>query len=272
MTRRRFISHNEAGEGILPLQPDHPAMVEARSLFQSRVKTPTARDRVLKSGAHSRKLGGRTRKGFRFWVPIFTHSHEERRTCPATCPLLAICYMDQTPFADRWVIGPEFFERAARQAKVLSRKYPDGWIWRVHTGGDFADVTHVNFYARVLSQNPPLMIFLFTAHSPDSLVGRRLREVMNEFGWRRFNVRFSNRTGEGCANVVWEVPSRATVDGMVVCPAMVPKPGHPGKHQTECCASCGICWNSRVRIVFPVHRKLSTHRGGHTLETGPITQ
>lgn len=219
------------------------------------MKVPSKSDHVLKSGEHSRKLGGWTRKGFSHRVPIVTHSHEERATCPKECPLLATCYMDQTPFADRWVIGPEFFERAARQARVLSRKYPDGWIWRVHTGGDFIDVTHVDFYAEVLAQNPPLIIFLFTAHSPESAIGRRLTQLMNDFGWRRFNVRFSNLTGEGCAKVVWQVPTRPTVDGMVVCPAMVPKSGHPGKHKSESCATCGLCWNSRIGIVFPVHRK-----------------
>lgn len=255
MTMRRFESHNGLGEGIEFLSDDDPCVIERKTKFPSRVKVPTERHLIVKSGLHSRKLGAWTTLGFGFRVPIFTWTHEERRTCPPNLPCHRYCYMDQTPFADRWVIGPEFYQHGERHLKMLCRKHPDGLLVRVNTGGDVLDLEYADWLARVAEENAQVYLWLYTAHAPTSDTGYRLLLAMDRIGWRRFNVRFSGQRGDGSADVITEIPPTKKLDGMLVCPAMVPDPQRPGKFRKENCATCGACWLSRVGILFPLHRK-----------------
>jgi len=271
MTARRWKKSSEAGHGIRPLSPTHAAILENRTLFPGQVRVPSAADLIFKSGQWSCKLGAETRKGTDgVTVPIYTVTHEERKTCPGgrgECNLY--CMGDQEPWAIRWAIGPEFYKFAQRHLDLLDVLHPYGYIIRLQNLGDILEIEkdggeHVEFWSAQMERHTPMRVWLYTANDPASATGKRLTEIMERVGWRRFNLRFSNRWGEGCAHVIDGVKKPDWVGPeMIVCPALVPKPGGAaGEHLTESCATCMICANSRIGILLPKHRKDSPLCGG----------
>ena len=104
---RRFVS-------ILPsdrhvhLGDHHPAVVEGRTLFPSRVEHPDQRPRLLVGGHNSRKIGRQVMKGRWKGFPIFTLTLEERATCPRSCAVWNDCYGNTSNWARRIQFGRAF--------------------------------------------------------------------------------------------------------------------------------------------------------------------
>lgn len=102
---RRFTEHKPHGKPYA-LDRDHPAVTEARTLFEARIAWPGYVSPLLKSGKHNRKIGGIVVKGYWQGMPIYTLTLEERRTCWDGCAHWRDCFAPGTRvlLADlRWV-------------------------------------------------------------------------------------------------------------------------------------------------------------------------
>ena len=88
----------------------HPAIVEGRTIYPQQVMQP-GKYNVLKPGANSCKTGPKILKGRWAGMPIYTLTLEERRTCPGSCRHWRSCYGNRTPWAERYVHGPNLEAR-----------------------------------------------------------------------------------------------------------------------------------------------------------------
>lgn len=245
---RRDGSHTTGGPSSATREPvalahNHPAVLEGRTLFPSRVFDPI--ERVLKSGEHSAKIGARVVKGPWKGYPIFTLTLEERASCPPTCSLWAGCYGNNTPFARRFRHGADLEWRLEREVAALELEHQAGFVVRLHSLGDFYSREYVALWRRLIERHPALHIFGYTAHvdvDNDDVafdLGMLVREL-----WPRFAVRFSGGWAKSCTTVVVEHERGAPADA-IVCPAQTGK--------TQSCATCALCWGTRRRIAFLRH-------------------
>lgn len=239
---RRFGSIMPTGRGIV-LPVFHQAVRGGRSLFPSRVFAPYEVQRVLKSGHQSRKIGAFVTKGPRRGWPILTLTLEERATCPRSCQQWQACYGNNMQAAERIEPGAELEAAIARELTEFAASHPEGFVVRLHVLGDFYSIDYVRFWAEMLTALPSLHVFGFTAHAPDSEIGRAVSLAALEHGWSRFAIRFSGaRHALRAARVV--EPGVHDHDA-VACPAQ--------DGATECCATCGLCWQSERSISFGRH-------------------
>ena len=241
-TLRRHGTIKPSGRGIV-LRAFDPAVRGARTLFPSRVFAPDEVQRVLKSGHQSRKIGAVVTKGPRKGWPVFTLTLEERRTCPRSCGEFLTCYGNNMQAAERIEHGAALELALEGELRELQRAHPGGFVVRLHVLGDFADVDYVEYWRCALKDFPALHVFGFTAHAPDSPIGRAVARVGLDHGWTRWAVRFSGAPHEeGAARVLG--PGETDADA-VLCPAQT--------GATECCATCGLCWQSTRSIAFRRH-------------------
>lgn len=239
---RRFGTVAPKGRG-LRLSAFDQAARGGRSIFPSRVFDPDEVGRVLKSGQQSRKIGAVCTKGARAGWPIFTLTLEERATCPRSCRQWLDCYGNNMQAAERIVGGPELEESLAEEVAALAQAHPAGFMVRLHVLGDFYAPGYVALWARLLEQFPALHLFGFTAHAPDTPMGRAVALLAGDFGWGRAAIRFSGQPhAERAARVV--AAGEHDPDA-VACPAQEMK--------TDCCATCALCWHSTRSIAFRVH-------------------
>lgn len=215
------------------LRDDHPAMVGGRSIFPSTVVEAAASPRLLVSGVNQRKVGKRIAKGRWRGLPIYTLTLEERATCPTSCEQWANCYGNHMPFARRHAPGAAFEDRLEGELATLGKKHSDGFAVRLHILGDFYSLDYVGFWERALASIPALHVFGFTAHDPDSDIGKRIAGLASDRCWIRFS-------GVDAIVVATVADSRH-----VVCPAQL--------DQTDCCATCGLCWTMRKPVAFLRH-------------------
>jgi hypothetical protein len=75
---------------------DHPALVEARTIYPTTVIEARDAKNLFKDGMHSSKIGGRVRKGAWAGMPLFTLTLEERATCPTACRHWRSCVVPGT--------------------------------------------------------------------------------------------------------------------------------------------------------------------------------
>lgn len=245
--RRRFTSHISAGTA-LNLRSDHPAVVEGRTLFPSTVVAPENSPRLLVSGHNSRKIGDRVTKGEWAGFPIFTLTLEERATCPKTCHHWSSCYGNSMHFARRHKHGEALEQRLIQELQEKQRKYPKGFVVRLHVLGDFYSQQYVSLWQTALLLFPALHVFGYTAHNRYSPIGSRIFEL-SQFHWDRFAIRFSERSirPQG-AITVFRIPEK--LEDAIICPAQQDK--------TDCCGTCGLCWASAAKgktIAFIAHGK-----------------
>lgn len=249
-TRRRFLEHagtKQAKHRNHGLKDDHPAVVEGRTLFPSRVVSPDSVVNVLKSGAHSRKIGPRVTKGKWRGFPIFTLTLEERKTCPRTCQHWNDCYGTGMPFPHRYAHGPELIAKLDGELAALQSRFPDGYVVRLHILGDFYSLGYVETWFDWLDEFPALHIFGYTAWPVTTPIGRAIQFVRDRF-FERFAVRTSDgglKDGSTISLTPADAGKRGKIAGGYICPAQT--------KQTDCCATCGICWASRVNIAFHAH-------------------
>lgn len=237
---RRFDTPKPKGARIV-LAEDHPASVGATTRFPTRVFHASALDRVLKSGAHTSKIGKRVMKGKWRGFPIFTLTLTERATCPRSCAQWSSCYGNNLHMSQR-VIADGYFETALwSELGALQARHPAGFVVRLHILGDFYDLPYVAQWQNALDSFPALHVFGYTAHDPEGELGAVLLN-MALTRWDRFALRFS---GAGFASMGAEVVDSAAGSEHLICPAQTGK--------TDCCATCALCWQSDRTIAFLRH-------------------
>lgn len=231
---------------VLPI--DHPAAMERRTLFPGSV-FPVGNERLLKSGEHSEKIGGKITKGPWAGFPVFTLTLEERATCPFSCKHWGSCYGNNTPFARRWRHGEELEWRLEREIPAIELTAPTGFAVRLHNLGDFYSVAYVKLWRRLIKRHTALHIWGYTAHvnSNQDEIAYELAMMVREF-WPRFAVRFSNAESRKCSTITIESPV-SNPAGTIICPAQWTASGK----KSESCSTCGLCWQTTKRIAFLQH-------------------
>jgi hypothetical protein len=236
--------HEGGKGGGRSLAYNHPAILEGRSLFPSRVTDPIDTEPLLKSGHNNAKIGARIQKGELAGFPIFTLTLEERATCPRSCALYRSCYGNGMQWPKRWRAGPLLEARLAEEIRVLSHQYPRGYLVRLHILGDFYSAEYVALWRKWLREFPALHVFGFTAHiDPLQPITKQIAEGIKEFG-SRFSIRFSNADLSKRATETVELPDHASSTS-IVCPQQLGK--------TLCCATCALCWHTDKNIAFLRH-------------------
>jgi len=242
-------AHADRGSAALPA--GHPALVEGRTLFPSRVVAPEAAPRVLVSGFNAAKIGARIAKGPWRGLPVVTLTLEERATCPASCGLWAECYDNAMPLARRHRHGPGLIAALDRELRALAAAHPGGFAVRLHVLGDFWSMDYLAAWVRWMAALPGLHVWGYTAHGRQTPIGGIVAEA-NEFWPGRWAVRFSvppgGPAGPMQATTIWRRPATAVVPEGIVCPAQT--------GATDACATCGLCWAPAAagrRIVFIGH-------------------
>jgi Gene product 88 len=244
-TQRRFTKHFKPGHPTI-IAPDHPASVEGRSIYQKNPHGDRLTGSLLKSGQNQRKLGAWVIKGRWKGFPIFSLTLEERATCPRSCAQWFNCYGNHLHFAVRHKHGVELMSRLIDELSVLQKKYPRGFLIRLHVLGDFYSVDYITFWAMCLNTFPALHVFGYTARTLDDEIGRALN-VLIKRRWDRFAIRSS---GGGLPDIPAAVVIKSDDErgDAVICPAQ--KSTNP---DNVCCASCNFCWNSKRAVAFLEH-------------------
>jgi len=219
------------------LSPCHPAAVAGTTRYPATVREPDGR--VLKRGFNSKKIGSVVRKGPWKGLRIYTLTLEERATCPRSCALWLDCYGNKMHWAHRYRHGPDLEEQLEYEVSELCGRY-GGVVVRLHVLGDFYAPEYVVHWGLLLDMNPGLRVFGYTAWEPGSPIGREVVKL-NTLHEGRCVLRFSGVQGAYGATVVDTVQEA----GGVVCPAQT--------GGTECCATCGFCWNSTDEVTFLRH-------------------
>lgn len=243
--KRRFTQHTSAFTKVMRLAESHPAARNRTTLFESRVVRPGPDDLVLKSGEHSRKIGGSVAKGRWADMPIYTLSLEERATCPRDCQHWLTCYGNKMNWSTRWEAGQALEWKLVDEVGALARMHRRGFVVRLHVLGDFYSAGYVRLWERLLDTHPALHVFGYTARDPvgDS-IGRQL-EHMSRRRWDRFAMRFSaSWRSERSAVTLWK-PGPVPPSAGVICPAQT--------GASDCCGTCALCWQTTKNIFFLLH-------------------
>lgn len=226
------------------LDPEHPAVRQAKTAFPSKVQI--AGELVLKPGDNQRKLGRVVQKGPWRGMPLFSLSLEERATCPRSCIHWRSCMGNNMPHAVRFQYGQTLYEPLWANLDMLNGRYPDGFVVRLHILGDFFSVRYLEFWALALECFPALHVFGYTHRHEKDPIGVAVH-ALRDARWDRFAIRTSSGP--------FTSPAALTVDrkedlpsGAILCPAQTGK--------TLSCGSCALCWSPNARhrpIAFLRH-------------------
>lgn len=159
---RRWENHTPVLTSIKRLDATHPAAIEGRTMYPSRVVAPEDAPRIFVSGHNSRKLGGVVQKGRWKGFPIFSLTLEERRSCPRSCSLWRECYGNSMQWPKRLRHGLELEILIERELQALAHRHPDGFVIRAHVLGDFYSVRCASV---LVSRTPSLLHALARRHS-----------------------------------------------------------------------------------------------------------
>lgn len=248
---RRFASHGAPDPNDSQhLRLDHAAVVGNTTRYPGMVRLANGTERVLKSGEHNTKIGGRVRKGALKGAPIFTLTLTERATCPRSCAQYLNCYGNRMHLARRFEAGPDLERELVAEIAELSGLYPDGFIVRAHILGDFYSQEYVWLWADFLKRHAPLNVFGFTHWHPGTKIGDTVRIVRDMF-WPRFAIRFSNLFGDRNAVVLPALPVKPKVGNGIVCPEQWD--AIKGCKNDRHCGTCALCWSTDKPIVFVEH-------------------
>lgn len=231
------------GSGTHWLNPEHWAAGFGRSVFQKSVVDPEAGADLLRSGFYNRKIGSTATKSRWRGMPIYVLALEERATCPSDCRLWLGCYGNRTPFQKRWRHGENLVELLEANLAALQYAHPHGFVVRLHVLGDFYSVDYVQAWAKWLDRFPALHVYGYSARSPETPIGAAVHGLAST-NWDRFAVRHSASVSAERTAVTVDTPDQAP-EGAVVCPAQT--------GQTQCCATCGLCWQTTKAIAFVMH-------------------
>lgn len=241
--KSRILSLHFTGGRSRMLKPGSRAALLGTSVFRHRVAAPNHVE-VLKDGGQQRKLGIRVTKGPWKGMPIFSLTLEERATCPRTCKQWLSCYGNTMGMARRYAHGPALEERIVIELADLQRRYPKGFVMRLHILGDFYSLRYVSLWHHALTAFPALRVFGYTAHLPGTPIGDAI-ETIRDAQWDRFAVRTSGAES-GPRTVVFDAPE--CTSRYLQCPAQTGK--------TLNCGTCALCWSPAARgktIAFAAH-------------------
>lgn len=258
MSERRFTDKPELDPSrVWALKPQHPAMIENRTLFPSTVVdvTKTEPERLLISGKENRKLGSHVEKGRFKGYAFYGLSLEERATCPASCDMRAACYGNAMHLARRHRILNEdvFYQRLENEISQLAGEN-DGVLIRLHVLGDFPSVEYVSFWSDILADYPNVACYGYTHRmhlkSDGDEIGQAIAALKSAQP-DRFRIRWSrSEVVPDGATVIDHVPEQSRVGEAVVCPAQT--------DATACCATCAMCWEATRPVLFIKHGNKST--------------
>ena len=227
------------------LAADHPAVTGSRTLFPSTVVDVAKSPRVFVGGHNQRKIGRRVVKGRWKGMPIYCLTLEERATCPPSCTVWHECYGNNMHMARRHRHGEALEHRIIDELLALAKAHPGGFVVRLHILGDFYSVGYVELWHELMKLLPELHVFGFTAHEPNSEIGRAIMRWLlwsNEATDARAWIRFSGVEAFGLGSVVID---KIEASKHVVCPAQT--------GATDCCGTCGLCWTMDKTIEFLRH-------------------
>lgn len=260
MSLTRFKSAEIDPRRAIGLRADHPALLEGRTIFPTRVVSSKSSPRFLISGHNNPKLGREVMKGPRKGWPIFHVTLEERATCPRSCEQWATCYGNAMPQSRRHTPDAAFLWLLRAEVATVARQLPNGLLIRLHALGDFYSVAYVAAWAELLARFPQIHVFGYTARrtddpDPESAKIARALALLTENAWGRFAVRTSasDPVARSRSTVVDEDPDQPDV---IVCPAQT--------GATEACATCGLCWSEAAR-----DKTIAFLRHGMTTRKGP---
>jgi hypothetical protein len=250
--RTRFVgTTHHADLESASLRGDHPAAVDGRTLFPTRVKEIAECDRVLINGRNNAKIGATIEKGPWAGMPVLTLTLEERATCPRTCHHWLSCYGNAMPMPRRHKHGPALVERLAQELGYYADQDRDGFAVRLHILGDFYSEEYVEAWANWMARFPMLHVWGYTARLPSTPIGRMI-DAMNCYWPDRWAIRFSVPPDAPLepmqVTTIWRQPATMTQPEGSVCPQQF--------NRTATCGTCGLCWNEsmdQTRIVFVGH-------------------
>jgi hypothetical protein len=171
-------------------------------------------------------------------MPLRVLTLEERATCPATCKAWEFCYGDNMFLAKRNDAFADGFEDYLRDdLRELARKYPKGYVIRLHELGDFYSVAYVQLWRDMMAELPALHVYGYT-HRGDEIADA-IDDWQAEFPERCAIMNSDNASPR-------TTRPAATIDG-----AGVPCPQQTGK--TASCATCGLCMNGTTKVSFSSH-------------------
>ena len=235
-------------EHVRGLDNNHPAVLEGRTRFPSRVRRADEAPAVLTPGEWQKKLGKVVEKGAWRGMPIYSLTLEERATCPSDCHHWNTCMGNGMHWSWRNRPGLELEVRLNAELRELNTKHPRGFVVRLHILGDFYSVAYVKRWRNFLERYPALRVFGYTARSMQDRIGRAVHRLATEH-WDRFAIRLSTTEVRGPRRAItaWEWPYQPR-SGEIVCPII--------SGRTRDCGTCGLCWNPHAQdkaIVFVAH-------------------
>ena len=236
---------------VKSLAPDHPAIVGNRTIFPHTVKPITADSpaRLLISGFNNKKIGREVKKGKFKGYHLYNFSLEERATCPQHCGARAFCYGNGMHWARRHQVGDfrVFADRMREEIKQLLKIYP-GLLIRLHVLGDFYSVEYVRFWGGIVADFENVVIWGYThcdfAEDESAEIARAIAGL-KAYCPDRFRIRWSGSSSFDGTVILDDVPEGKQAGDSIVCPAQT--------QASECCATCGLCWETRHNIAFIKH-------------------
>src|SRR6185312_10944151 len=204
---------------------------EGHTLFRKRVMAPGLDDRIFKSGEHSRKIGSHCLKGPWKGFPIYTLTLEERATCPIQCEHWHDCYGNKMNWSTRWSAGDSLERAIPIHIGTLAKRFPAGFIIRLHVLGDFYSVSYVKMWHNLMLKHQNLHVFGYTRRRGNDVLGVGTRlEFLENILSHRWKIRWSERGGRMGTVTSKDVTLRGKTKDGIVCPAQT--------DDADCCGSC----------------------------------
>lgn len=234
------------------------AIATGRTVFQSTLKDTSTQalgktEKVIKESTNV-KLGKHVTKGKLKGFRIFTVTLEERKTCPVSCAHWANCYGNNMPFATRYAANDDLVQRMESELAQLQKKYPNGFLVRLHILGDFYSVAYVNHWKAWLAKYPALHVYGYTANQPNAKDSKEKAIAQAVLDMRqadpvRFAVRFSGNFQHDSMTALSGDDARAMArvnqGKAFICPVQTDK--------TASCGTCGLCWTATKPVIFLTH-------------------
>ncbi len=224
-----------------------------KSVRKAPTKPASSGLRVIKPGSSNRKLGWMVKKGPFRGMPIHSLTLEERATCWVGCQNLDRCYGNNMYLAQRHEPGPELEVAIEADLHVLDKKYPKGYVMRLHILGDFYSTEYVAFWQRMVDNHPNMRIFGYTHWRHASDIGAAL-SIFGTVNGDRVSLFRSDPTEvddplKGAVTVDWKP---GVTHASLAAPKTVTCPFEDGK--VKDCAHCGLCMNAnKIGITFVDH-------------------
>lgn len=231
------------------VREDHPAILEGRTIFTKHIKKISKDSSILKSCKSNTKIGGGSKfitKGKWKGMPIYTLTLEERKTCPTSCHFWEKCYGNNMYLAHRFKNDALLYTKLKSEVKELAKKYPNGFVIRLHVLGDFFSVKYVELWKQLLLKYKNLNIFGYTARNDKDDINSALLDMISLYR-DRCHIRFSSNKEFSLKKPYISYAAREdmfTGSGFK-CPEQTGK--------VKSCINCAACWQTNKTVIFKTH-------------------